>query len=246
MKVLHHDKDAFKHPAPFLIKDVEKLISMFTKKGMTILDPFCGSGTSLISSAKLKRFGIGIDINPSYQELAIQRLEKFGFQIGKDYRYLIEDANVIVPTLKEIDYIITSPPYHNILKNKSLGIRKVSTNGHRNGSRVGIEYYSDMVNDLGNKESYDDFLYSLKKIMGKCFNVLNEKKYCSIIISDFTVDKREMCVQGDIVSIMDNIGFKFVGTTVLLQESKPLYPFGYPYAFIINHHHQYILNFKKE
>ena len=41
------------------------------------------------------------------------------------------------------------------------------------------------------------------------------------------------------------IGFDFVGTTVLLQETKPLYPFGYPYSYVINHHHQNIINFRK-
>ena len=44
------DKDAFKHPAPFLIKDVEKMISLFTKERMTVLDPFMGSGTTAIAA----------------------------------------------------------------------------------------------------------------------------------------------------------------------------------------------------
>ena len=57
------DKAAFNHPAPFLIKDVEKLITMFTKSGMTVLDPFVGSGTTLIASFKNNRNAIGIDLN---------------------------------------------------------------------------------------------------------------------------------------------------------------------------------------
>jgi hypothetical protein len=34
-------------------------------------------------------------------------------------------------------------------------------------------------------------------------------------------------------------------TTVLLQPVKPLFPFGYPYAYKINHHHQNIMSFRK-
>jgi hypothetical protein len=98
---------------------------------------------------------------------------------------------------------------------------------------------------LGNKESYLEFLNSFKKIMEKAFNKLKNKKYCSIIISDFTVDKKEVCVQANIVKLMTEIGFEFVGTTVLLQNNKPLYPFGYPFAYKINHHHQNIINFRK-
>ena len=82
--------------------------------------------------------------------------------------------------------------------------------------------------------------------MEKAYNVLDDKKYCSIIISDFTVDKKEVCVQGDIVKTMEKIGFKFVGTIILLQDHKPLYPFGYPYAYVINHMHQNIINFRKD
>ena len=44
---------------------------------------------------------------------------------------------------------------------------------------------------------------------------------------------------------MQDVGFGFEGAVVLVQNNKPLYPFGYPYAYKMNHHHQYILNFKK-
>ena len=63
--------------------------------------------------------------------------------------------------------------------------------------------------------------------------------------SDFTVKKKEVCIQGLIVEMIQKIGFEFTGTIALLQENKPLYPFGYPYAYKINHHHQNIINFRK-
>ena len=53
-------------------------------------------------------------------------------------------------------------------------------------------------------------------------------------------------MQADIVKLMQDIGFNFVGTIILLQDNKPLYPFGYPYKFKINHMHQNIINFIKE
>jgi DNA modification methylase len=239
------DKDAFKHPAPFLIKDIMKLISMFSKKGMVVLDPFCGSGTTLIAANNLHRIGIGIDLSKEYKNLSIERLNKKGFVENEDYYYHIGDANKILKKIEQVDYIITSPPYHNILRNKGEGLRKQNEKGFRSGSRIGVEYYSEHENDLGNKETYKEFLSSFEQIINKCFYVLNAGKYTSIIISDFTVDKTEICVQADIVKCMQNCGFEFVGTTVLLQDNKPLYPFGYPYAYIINHQHQNIINFRK-
>ena len=239
------DKDAFNHPAPFLIKDTQKLVSMFTKSGMRVLDPFCGSGTTLIASSNIKRFGIGVDLSSEYRDLAIERLANKNFESEKDFQYFLGDSETILDNIENIDYILTSPPYHNILQNKGAGIRKENKKGYRVGSRIGVEYYSDSLNDLGNKETYTDFLNSFKSIMVKSFTILNNKKYCSIVISDFTVNKKEVGVQGDMINLMQEIGFEFVGTIALLQNNKPLYPFGYPYAYKINHHHQNIINFRK-
>ncbi|MDA8272356.1 MAG: DNA methyltransferase [Deltaproteobacteria bacterium] len=242
------DKDAFQHPAPFLIKDIEKLISLFTKKEMTVLDPFVGSGTTLIAASNLNRYGIGIDLNKNYKKLAINRLNKLNFKEKIYYKYVIGDSFEIIEKISNIDYIVTSPPYHNILRNNGNGLREKKYNtcyNYRNGARIGVEYYSDKNNDLGNQNDYDSFLILFGNIMNKAFHKLNNKKYCSIIISDFTINKKETCILGDIVKVMEGIGFEFSGTIVLLQDNKPLYPFGYPYAYKINHHHQNIINFRK-
>lgn len=241
------DKDAFNHPAPFLIKDIEKLITMFTKKGMTVLDPFMGSGTTAIASFLSGRKSIGIDLSEEYYKLALERFAKQEMINEEHYKYIVGDSVIETEKIGEVDYIVTSPPYHNILKNDSKGLRDDKSNkGFRSGSRIGVDYYSDKENDLGNQSTYEDFLELLKKIMSNCYLKLKNKKYCSIIISDFTVDKKEVCVQADIVKLMTEIGFTFVGTIALLQDNKPLYPFGYPYAFKINHMHQNIINFRKE
>ncbi|WNY24314.1 hypothetical protein MmiHf6_16450 [Methanimicrococcus hongohii] len=239
------DKAAFAHPAPFLIKDIEKLISFFTKKGMRVLDPFMGSGTTGVAAYNLERVGIGVDLNEKYRLLAIERYSKKGM-IEDDYEYIVGDSTKDLHLISNIDYIVTSPPYHNILKNNSKGLRNDNSHkGYRNGSRLGVEYYSDCPSDLGNQDTYGDFLNLLRLVMEQCYLILNDNKYCSIVISDFTVDKKEVCVQSDIVSLMESIGFEFVGTIVLLQDNKPLYPFGYPFAFKINHMHQNIINFRK-
>lgn len=237
------DKGAYSHPAPFMIKDVEKLISMFTKRGMTVLDPFVGSGTTIIASNNLGRRCIGIDLNEEYQTLFNNRVENI--EIIEGTQYIVGDSNCVLDNIEEVDYIVTSPPYHNILRNDSKGTRNDNGKNYRMSARDGVEYYSENENDLGNFDKYEDFLQALKSIMTKAFARLRNKKYASIIISDFTVNKKEVCVQADIVRIMQEIGFEFAGTTILMQTVKPLYPFGYPFAYKINHHHQNIINFRK-
>jgi DNA modification methylase len=241
------DKAAFAHPAPFLIKDIERMISMFTKKEMYVLDPFMGSGTTAIASFNLKRKSIGIDLSHEYHDLAVTRFNTKKMVEDIDYSYIVGDSLIQIDNIPMVDYIVTSPPYFNILRNKSQGLRAdKSKKGYRNGSRQGVEYYSNNSNDLGNLETYGEFLKIFQKIMIKSYNKLKNGKYCSIIISDFTVDKKEISVQSDIVNIMEQIGFIFVGTIALLQDNKPLYPFGYPFKFKINHMHQNIINFLKE
>ena len=219
---------------------------MFTKSGMTVLDPFMGSGTTAIAAYNCNRKSIGIDLSEDYYNLALERFDKKEMQEFIDYRYIVGDSLVELDNIESIDFVVTSPPYHNILKNNAKGLRDDKSNkGYRSGSRIGVEYYSDKDNDLGNQETYEEFLSLFAKIMKKCYNKLNKDKYCAIVISDFTVDKKEICVQGDVVRLMQDNGYTFVGTIALLQDNKPLYPFGYPYAFKINHMHQNIILFRK-
>ena len=239
------DKTAYSHPAPFMVRDIQKLITMFTKKGMTVLDPFVGSGTTLIACNECGRNGIGIDLNPEYEELFKSRISEKAIEVNSNLRYLIGNSLEVLDELECVDYIVTSPPYFNILRNDAKGTRNNSGKLYRMAAREGIEFYSDSKDDIGNFDEYDEFLVALKSILQKCFKVLKNKKYATIIMSDFTVNKKERGVQGDIVTMMLDIGFEFCGTTVLLQPVKPLYPFGYPYAYKINHHHQNIMTFRK-
>ena len=237
------DKFALQHPAPFLIRDIKKLISLFTKENMTVLDPFNGLGTTLIASAMLNRKGIGIDLNKKYCDMAKRRLKELS--ITKQQKIICGDSMTEIKKIKGcIDYCVTSPPYHNILRNNGKGLRQKKT-GKRNGARSILEYYSEDKRDLGNQKNYVDFLQLFANIMQAVYKKLNNKKYTSIVISDFTVNKKEQCVIGDIVYVMKNIGFEFCGITALFQNHKPLYPFGYPFAYKINHQHQSIINFRK-
>jgi len=233
------DKDAFDHPAPFLVEDIKKLILLLTKKKDKVVDVFMGSGTTVIASALVGRYGIGIELNKEYCKLAKKRLKKLQIT-NSQYKIINGDSLKEIKKLEPIDYCVTSPPYHNILKNKGMGIRHDG-----NQKRQGVEYYSDDPEDVGNKETYQDYLDSVKQIMLQLYSKLKPKKYCTVIISDFTVEKKETNAHGDIINIMQGIGFEFVGNIILIQDSKPLYPYGYPYAYKINHVHQYLLNFRK-
>lgn len=64
------------HPAPYPVELPRRCIKLFSFVGDTVLDPFLGSGTTLIACSKTNRRGIGTDIAPAYCALAVQRLIK--------------------------------------------------------------------------------------------------------------------------------------------------------------------------
>jgi site-specific DNA-methyltransferase (adenine-specific) len=66
------------HPAPFPVELPRRCVKLFSYVGDTILDPFLGSGTTLIACLETGRTGIGIEINKTYCELAKRRLETHG------------------------------------------------------------------------------------------------------------------------------------------------------------------------
>lgn len=72
------------HPAPFPVELPRRCMKLFSYKGDTILDPFLGSGSTLVATLLNDRIGFGIDIDTKYCNIALERLQKeAGLQIPK-------------------------------------------------------------------------------------------------------------------------------------------------------------------
>jgi modification methylase len=63
------------HPAPFPLKLANRLVRMFSFSGDTVLDPFCGSGTTMVAALRAGRNSIGVDIDPEYCKMAARFLK---------------------------------------------------------------------------------------------------------------------------------------------------------------------------
>ena len=238
------------HPAPFSFQDIEKLILFFTKAEMVVLDPFGGVGSTAKACELTNRSCISIELSHKYHELAIKRLEKEVAEgASAKHQFVNGDSCEILPTLldESVDMIVTSPPYWGILNKQD---QKVKADRVANGLDT---KYSNDKKDLGNVESYTNFLDILvNKIFLQCARVLKKDKYMLIIVSDFRDKGDFISFHSDLIQRLNNVdvpnGGKLglAGTKILIQNHKSLHPYGYPFAYVENIHHQYVLIFRKK
>ena len=228
------------HPAPFSFTDVSRLVRFFTKKGQLVLDPFVGIGSTLKACALEERNGIGFELSHKYAELAKTRLAKevntlFSQTLTLDVRE--GDARVLAKQLDEnsIDFVVTSPPYWNILHKIDTKVKQV-----RKEQELDTQYSNDDA-DLGNIDSYENFIIELGKILGECARALKPKKYMAIVVSDFREKSRYIMFHADLARELEKYNLSMKGLTVLYQRHKKIFPYGYPYSYVPNVHNQFIM-----
>ena len=76
-------KNKVGHPSPFPVELPKRCIKLFSFVGDVVLDPFLGSGTTLIACLETDRKGIGVEIDKNYCELAVKRLKEYGIEQHK-------------------------------------------------------------------------------------------------------------------------------------------------------------------
>ena len=70
------------HPAPFPIELPDRLIRLYTYENDLVLDPFLGSGTTVVAAARLGRRFVGYDLDPAYVDIARRRVEREGARVS--------------------------------------------------------------------------------------------------------------------------------------------------------------------
>lgn len=84
------DKENGIHPNEKPVRVMTKMIRVATDNGDTILDPFMGSGTTIVAAIRQQRRAIGIEIDPTYFAIAVRRIEA-----EMDSQPLLKDVPVL-------------------------------------------------------------------------------------------------------------------------------------------------------
>jgi DNA modification methylase len=228
-----------KHPAMFPIELCSRLIDIYTKKGDVVLDPFMGSGSTLVAAKDKERRAIGFDVNPSFVTLARRRLsqQKLIQQGIREAKVYCDDSRNLLEHLEpsSVDFVLTSPPYWNIHSRKRTADYKES------------RPYSDLKSDIGNTEEFKVFMDELQSVFERVHTVLKHGKRCAVVVMDIRLGSQFIPFHIDVIDAMKKVGFVLEDIIIWdrKQEYSNLRPLGYPYVFIVNKIHEYVLLFRK-
>ena len=239
-------KGVLVHPAKFPETMAQEFIEFFTKKGETVLDPMAGTGSTLVAALRAGRNSYGIELNPKYAQIATQIIEEERNLLGDSIQNLKSEivngdaaqfANYQFPM---IDYVLTSPPYWDMLR-----ARGAQTQKKRRASEELDVHYSDDPNDMGNISDYNEFLEKLVDIYKGLRPLLREKAYLTIIVKNVKKGGKIYPLAWDIARELGKT-YALKDEKIWVQDNQRLSPFGLGSAWVSNTFHHYCLQFRNE
>lgn len=231
-----------KHPAMFPAALAERLIRCFTRDGEgPILDPFAGSGSTLLAACGLERPALGFEVNPQYADLAETRLTEAQFQAGKQYT-LHRASAASLPELVapgSVAFCVTSPPYWDILAQRRTADGRATRD------------YAPAEDDLSREPEYERFVERLAGVFDRVFDTLRPGGYCVVNVMDLRKRDRFYPLHSDLAIALSSPerGGRYLYDDLIIWDRRADYnnlrPLGYPAVFRINKVHEYLLIFQR-
>jgi len=151
----------------FIPQIPNQLMLRYTKKEDWVIDPFVGSGTTLIECRRLGRNGIGVELNPEVAKEAKNLIKKESNTHNVNTEIITSDSRKVnlKETLdkfgvKQVQLLIMHPPYHNIIR------------------------FSRSNNDLSNAPTTEDFIKMFAEVLDNTTPYLEKGRYLGIVIGD--------------------------------------------------------------
>ena len=241
------DKDV--HPAAFPISLPAQCIELFTHSGELVIDPFVGTGSTLVAAQDLRRNAVGFDLKPEYVELANSRLtERSLFDTKTKQIALLADSHDIPGYLHEesVALCVTSPPYANMLNTKRLN-KSMRSDLRRNKHYLRELQYSNDTRDLGTME-VEQYASSIGDIYKGIFPLLKPKGRCIINVNDLWQNNRRTLIHVHIIEALRSVGYEL--RNIIIWDKRNLVNkvgiFGWPSNYItLSITFEYILDFWK-
>jgi len=237
------DRTKLVHPAGFPETLVREFVEFFTKPSMWVLDPFMGTGSTLLAARAARRNAVGIEINPRYASMAMSRLEDA--PPSNETRQLVLQGNsrnlrevLDENEFQQFDFCITSPPYWNQLKRASLRQRERKQKGLDTN-------YSDDPEDIGNISNYEEFLDAQKRIFDEVYEIMKVGGYLVVVTNNVFSEGRLYPLAFETLTTLAKTWVP-KDERIWLHDDKRLLPLGIYNAWVGNRSHQYCLIFRKQ
>jgi DNA modification methylase len=224
---------------------MRQLIEFFTKPEGRVLDPFAGVGGTLIGASicKKPRTATGIEINRKWVDIYNQIIAESDGSLQRQ-ELIHGDCLQVMATLEEasFDFIATDPPYNIHFEQTMSNGRYAETHANR---RTDYDMRSDDPADLANLASYETYLDAMESVFAACFRLLKPQKYMVVIVRNAYQRGEYIFTHVDLARRAKLHGFVPKGEIIWYQAGTRLRPYGYPFAYIPNIAHQYIVVLQK-
>jgi DNA modification methylase len=227
---------------------MRQLIEFFTKPDGRILDPFAGVGGTLIGASicQKPREAIGIEINQRWIDIYHRVMsEERNITPSLQSQVLLHgDCLRIMETMSDasFDFIATDPPY-NIHLTQTMS--QDSYAGTHTNRRTNYDMHSDDPADLANLASYSEYLDAMERVFSTCYRLLRPCKYMIVIVRNAYQHGEYIFTHADLARRARKQGLTPKGEIIWYQAGTRLRPYGYPFAYIPNIAHQYIVILQK-
>lgn len=234
------------HPTPKPPQLMKEIIQFFTKENEIVFDYFMGVGGSLLGASLCGRRAVGIDLNPEYIIAYKKAASELNLVQNKCYVgnsiELLKNKDFMDDALKneKASLILLDPPYSNMMSKEKTG-GDISVYG-----KVATPFTEDKE-DLGNMDR-NEFLQKLKLSMELAEKYLKNHGHIVVFIKDLQPHKKETnLLHAEVINKINEIAnINYKGLKIWADQSAKLFPYGYPFSFVANQIHQYILVFRKE
>jgi len=259
-------RDKSLHPAAFPLSLARQVIELFSHEGELVLDPFVGSGTTLLAAWQSGRNSVGFDLNPEYIALTRKRMDKAiktrgdpsgGAQSGHcdgearaspQYAAVCDDALNVPYYLSSstVACVFTSPPYANLLNRRRKN--KSRRGDQRHNEQFGrVEQYSQHPRDLGTM-GIDEFIVALSEVFAGILPLLRPRAHCVINVADMWWKNTRIPIHKHVIEGLEAVGYEFRNTIIWDRTNivNRVGIFGWPSNYItMGVTYEYLLDFWK-
>lgn len=239
-------RDKSLHPATFPVSLAKRVIELFTHQGELVLDPFVGSGTTLVAAQELDRNAVGFDLQESYIDLCQQRLASDNL-FNHAQQLAIQDDALHIPEYlhpETVSLIWTSPPYANLLNRKRKN--KSRRGDERKNEQFGkVEQYSQHPRDLGTMR-LEEYTTAMGDIFEQLLPLLKPKAHCVINVPDMWWENERITIHISLVEELRKRGYELRNTIIWDRTNivNQVGIFGWPSNYItMGTTFEYLLDF---